>query len=606
MSPSASSLRWALRYLRPHRGRIAVLIALTLAEIALRALSPWSLAAIVDHALGSAPPPGWLATALDVVAIAPTDRDGMLVAFVIAGVLIQAAHHLVIMGHGRRSVVAGQGMVRDLREELFAHLQAWALAHHARTPTGDVVHRLEADARCLEQIVFRGLFPLGASVVTLLVMFVVLVDLHPQLALVSLAIVPPLYLWLKRSNRAIGPRADQARAVDAQLMSRSYESFAAIRLVKSHAREDHEVARFASAARASARAWIRVGWHGAAFSLVVGLLTVLGTAAVVLVGGLAVRDGSLTLGTLLLVLAYLGFVYGPLSAIASTTNDLQQAFASARRVRAALAVAPEEPGGATALDAPVLRGAVRFTDVTFGYRPDAPVLDRISFDARPGEMIALVGPSGAGKSTLAGLIARLHAPQRGTIELDRLPIERLRLRTLREQVALVLQDPILMAGTIRDNIRYGRLDASHAAIEQAARAAAAHDFIMALPDGYDTELGAAGAGLSGGQRQRLSIARAFLKDAPILLLDEPTASLDTLSEELIIDALRRLRAGRTTFVVAHRLSTVREADRILVMDAGRIIAAGRHDQLVQTSPLYRQLARELDRPATGAVTAAAG
>lgn len=605
-SHAGSQLRWALSFLRPYRARLAVLAALSAAEILFRTLSPWSLAAVVDHALGDAAMPRWLAAATGELGIAAGDRGDLLAALVTAGVVISVGHQLVMMLHGRIGVVAAQGMVRDLREALFAHLQSLTLAHHARTPTGDAVYRLEADARCVDQIVFRGVFPLVFSALTLVVMFVVLASLHLELALVSLGIVPPLYLWLRYSTRRMAPDADRARAVDARLSSRLHEAFASIRLIKSHAREDVEAARFAGVAGEAASAWIRVGHRGTVFSLVIGLLTVAGTSAVVLVGGGAVLDGSLTLGTLLLVLAYLGFVYGPLSAIAHTTGELQQAFASARRVRAVLALVPEHRDPPDAVDARGIRGEVRFEDVAFAYEPGRPVLEDVSFVARPGELVALVGPSGAGKSTLASLVARLHDRTGGRILVDGVDVERYALRSLRQQVAIVLQDAILMSGTIRDNLRYGRLDATDAEVEAAARAANAHDFIAALPRGYDTELGERGAGLSGGQRQRLSIARAFLKDAPIVILDEPTAALDTLAEAEVVDAMRRLRHGRTTLVIAHRLSTIREADRIVVMQGGRVVDEGRHTELLGTSLLYRQLAAQLAHAESGVVAAAGG
>jgi ATP-binding cassette subfamily B protein/subfamily B ATP-binding cassette protein MsbA len=346
------------------------------------------------------------------------------------------------------------------------------------------------------------------------------------------------------------------------------------------------------------RARVVLSTREAIFSSVVGNLIVLGTSLVVLVGGLLVLRGRLSIGTLLVALAYLGFVYGPLSGIANTTGSIQQALASARRVRDTFALAPEPIDEPRSIVPQKLRGSVEFQHVSFGY-DGSPVLKDVSFAVRPGEVVALVGPSGSGKSTLVSLIPRFYVPQHGTILIDDVDVRHYQLRGLREQIAMVLQEAVVLSGSIRENLRYGRLDASRHAIEAAAQAAYAHDFITALPAAYDTELGEAGAGLSGGQKQRLSLARAFLKDAPILILDEPTSALDTISERLVLAAVRQLRQGRTTFVIAHRLSTVREADRIFVLEKGQIVAEGRHETLMLENALYRRLAAQM--PESGEV-----
>jgi ABC-type multidrug transport system fused ATPase/permease subunit len=508
----------------------------------------------------------------------------------LAGIALQAAHQGVLMGHTRVYTLTGHLLTRDLRQRLFLHLQALSLRHHARMPVGQSVYRLQADATYLDQLLMRGVMPLAFSALTLIVMFAILAGIDVQLALVSLSVVPFLYIWIRWSATRLRPRADRAQALESRLTARLQESFAAIRLVKSFAREPYEATRFENAATEAMEARVGLSGGEAWFSLIVGNLLVFGTSLVLFVGGMQVLAGRMTVGTLLIALAYLGFVYGPLSGIANTTGTIQQALASARRVRESFALAPEVDDGNA--PSPRLHGRVEFDAVSFGY-DERLVLHEISFSAEPGEFVALVGPSGSGKSTLVSLIPRFYEPKAGRILLDGHDSSRYRLRGLREQIAIVQQDVIVLAGSIRDNLRYGHLDADSSAVEQAAIRANAHDFIMRLDRGYDTELAETGSGLSGGERQRLSIARAFLKDAPILILDEPTAALDSVSEQQIFRAVEELRKGRTTFVIAHRLSTVCAADRILVLDHGRIVAEGTHRRLLESSDLYRRLAAQL-------------
>jgi ABC-type multidrug transport system fused ATPase/permease subunit len=457
---------------------------------------------------------------------------------------------------------------------------------------GDSVHRLEIDAGCLELWLLRGLFPMTFSAVTLVAMFAILAGIDGWLALVSLSVVPLMLVWIRWAGARLRPDVEQVRRLESRLTARLHESFAAIRLIKSFAREPYETSRVFGAADEAIRARVLLSTREAIFSLVIGSLTVIGSTLVIIVGGWLVIRGRLTVGTLLVALAYLGFVYGPLSGIANTTTTIHQALAGAGRVREILALTPEGHEEPAAVPAPLFRGAVRFEHVSFQY-DNRTVLADVDFEVRPGELLALVGPSGAGKTTLVSLIPRLYEPTAGRILIDGNDIVHMRLADLRRQIAIVQQEAPVMSGTVLDNLRYGRLDATRAEIDAAVRAANADEFIGRLESGYDTPLGESGAGLSGGQRQRLSMARAFLRDAPILILDEPTAALDAISEEAVFTALRRLRTGRTTFVIAHRLSTIRDADRILVMDQGRIVDEGTHATLLASSSLYRRLAARI-------------
>jgi ABC-type multidrug transport system fused ATPase/permease subunit len=549
----------------------------------------------VDYVIGDHPLPPvaarllapfeWIVVGID------GRRERLLCAVVLAGTSAQVAHQLVMMVHSRVQSSTGHRMVRDLRERLFAHIQAMTLSEHAKRPVADTRYRLESDAACLEHLVLRGVFPIAFSMITLAAMFAILVRLDALLAFISLGIVPILFLWRRIYAVRMRPAARAAKQCESAMAQRLHDSLAAIRLVKCFAREELEARQFSMAAANALQARMLTTRQDSLFAAVVTILTVVGTAAVILTGGLSVLHGRISLGTLLILMAYLGFVYGPLCGIASTTGALQQAVASARRVCDAFAAPIEPADAAGAVEAGELRGHVVFDGVTFAYDGAGVVLDGVSFTAEPGQLVAVVGASGAGKTTIASLMPRLYDVSGGRVLIDGRDVRDYRLRSLREAVTIVLQDTVVFSGTIRENLRYGCLEASDSAIEEAARWADAHDFIVQQPQGYETRLGSGGVGLSAGQRQRLGVARAFVKNAPILVLDEPTGALDGLAETSVVVGLRRLRKGRTTFVIAHRMSTAQAADRIIVIDKGRVAAQGTHDELVASSPLYARMVK---------------
>ena len=600
--PTAGLLRWTQTFLRPYHRRVALLSFLLVSEIALGALQPWPLAIVIDYLLGTTPFPKEIQPY--VATIAQQHKLALLIAVVIAGVVLQVVNQFVSAWGTQVQVDAGQRMVYDLRGRLFEHLSGLGLHHHVTTSTADAVYRVDVDAYAIENLVMSGLFPLATSVISLLVMFGFVLWMNVTIALLSLTVVPFLYLSLRYYTSTLVNREERVKELESKLLERLYETFGAIRLVKSFSRETHELERYRQAGETTMKARIAITWQSSLFSVVVSTITILGTALVVIVGGSFVIDGRLTVGQLYVVINYLGAVYGPLSAIAHTTGQLQGAVAGAKRVRAMFALLPETVDAPNAIAPDAIKGDIRLEHVGFTYPDGARVLQDISFSARPGEMIALVGLTGAGKTTLVSLIPRFYDTTDGRVTIDGVDVRQYKVRPLRETIAIVLQDPVLFQGTIEDNIRYGRLDATRAEVEEAARAAHAHEFIARLPKGYESQIAEAGGGLSGGERQRLSVARAILKNAPILILDEPTSSLDAISEEIVFAALRRLRAGRTTIVIAHRLSTVRDADRILVLDGGRIVAHGRHEELLEKSDLYRRMCarlsvgKSLDEPET--------
>lgn len=561
------------RYALPYRGQLAAVVVLTLSYSALEALKPWPLKLVVDHVLaGKALPAG-----LTWVEFLPgaSARAGVLAWLTAATVLIYLAGPVAQLLQSYVQAGLGARMTYRLGADLFDHVQRLSLQFHARRRVGDLVHRIMNDAGCAQELALGVFLPLLTSVTMLAIMLTVLLWMNPWLTLVALATAPLLYFVIRRLAGPMSEWEYRQAELQGQVMASAEQSLAALPIVQAFGQERREHSRFSNVTRSAGKAYLRTVLVQMKFSVGVGLVTALGTAALMYAGGTQVLSGRISIGELLVFLAYLHSLYGPILNLAYLSQGYASAAAGARRVLEIF----EDQSRLPELVAPLrlsspCRGEIGFHKVTFGYEPGRPVLHGIELLVRPGECVALVGPSGAGKSTLAGLIPRLFDPWEGSVRIDGTDVRSLALRELRSQVAVLLQEPFLQQGTIAENIAYGRPEASHEEIRAAAQAAGAEEFILSLPEGYDTLIGDRGMTLSGGERQRIAIARALIKNAPILILDEPTSALDAATETSLMDALERLMEGRTTVLIAHRLSTARRADRVAFLEEGRIVEEG--------------------------------
>jgi len=558
------------------------------AEALLVAASPWPMKVAVDNALNDKPLPGWL-DGLFVALPGPATREALLVWCAVASAVVFTLAWAGGLAVAWAGVRFGQRVAYDVAADLFDHLQRLSLRYHARQGVGSLIRRIMSDAGAIAAVVQGAMLPVLTATLTIVTMLAIMWALSPTLTLVALTVIPMLLFAMRRYSAPMLERSYEQQLAEGELYETIEQTLTGLPVVQAFGREDLGRTRFAAGARRILDATIAMTWAQFRFKVFVGATIAAGTAAVLWVGAEQGLAGTLTVGSILVFMAYVASLYAPLHTVSHSSTTVAEAAGSAQRVVEVLDAPAEVGDGPGAVVLEDVGGEVRFEGVGFGYGEDRRVLEDVSLVARPGEVVAIVGPTGAGKSTLVSLVPRFFDPDVGRVMLDGHDVRSVQVSSVRAAVSLVLQESFLFPFSIAENIAYGRPGASREEVVAAAEAANAHEFVVGLPEGYDTVVGERGATLSGGERQRVAIARALLKDAPVLILDEPTSALDAQTEGLLLEALERLMAGRTTLVIAHRLSTIRNADRIVVLDRGRVVESGTHGQLLRVDGIYARM-----------------
>ncbi len=556
--------RRILSRVRPFRLQIGAILLLNLLATPFALLNPIPLKIVIDHVLGDLPPPTWLAPVLP--------EDPNLALLFAIGLLLAVTVLGRVRGLGAEVLEqkTGERLLLRFRGDLFRHLQRLSFAFHDSKGVADSVYRIQYDAMSVQSVLIHRLIPAISAALMVTTMLYVIVVLDWQMGLVAIAVSPLLFLLAGAYRRRLRTQWTEVKEHESAAMSVIHEVMGALRVVKAFGQEDRESDRFFRRSDEGVRAKVRATMTSGSMSLLIQATVAVGTAAVLFLGVQRIRSGTLTLGDLIVVMGYLGQLYDPLKTLSTESTRLQSSLAGAERAFSILDQAPDVPVPSDPVRVERATGRIEFEGVTFGYRDGRPVVRDVDLQIEPGARVGVAGPTGAGKSTLLSLLMRFYDPDAGRVLLDGVDLRDYDLDDLRSQFALVLQEPVLFSTSVAENIGYARPAATIEEIMDAARAARAHDFIAALPEGYDTPVGDRGMRLSGGERQRLALARAFLKDAPILLLDEPTSSVDVRTEAAILEALNRLMEGRTTLMIAHRLGTLAGCDLRLTVDDGRV------------------------------------
>jgi ABC-type multidrug transport system fused ATPase/permease subunit len=587
-----------LLYVRRHAAALTGILILALLQVAIELARPWPAKIVVDYALAGRPLPAPLDSLVPYLPGATAPR-GLLLWCVIAAIVIVAGGGILALWVLTATIAVAQRLVYDLSRDLFEKLQRLSLSFHTRHSVGDLLQRMSGDVFVVHMAISQVTLPVITSILSLAGMFVIMWRLDPLLALVASSVVPLLALALAFFRRPMDAATTRQFQRQGTLMALVEQALSAIKVIQGFSREPYMQRKLEEQAVGLGEAYRDSTRVSGVYKELTGLITGVASALVLCLGGWRVLAGTITMGDLLVFLGYLSSLYAPVIALASSVGSAVAVVARGRRVFEILESRDEVPERPGALCLARVRGDVVFERVSFGYAAPCdspaqtrrPVLREVSFRARPGQITAIVGATGAGKTTLVSLLSRFYDPWEGCLLVDGHDVRDVTLRSLRENISLVLQEPHLFRMSVADNIALGRPDASRAAIEEAARSAHAHEFIERLPEGYDTIISEKGSTLSGGERQRIAIARAIIKDAPILILDEPTSALDARTEAKIFEALTRLMRDRTTFIISHRLSTIRRADQILALEDGHVVERGTHESLLERDEVYARLYR---------------
>jgi ATP-binding cassette subfamily B protein/subfamily B ATP-binding cassette protein MsbA len=570
-----------LKYLWPYRFPFLIALAQVFIISGCELLKPWPLKVIIDNVLSGKPAPWGFENVFSPATLLILAVTGMVIIYIVLGGITLLNNYTTIK--------IGQKMVNDMRGDLYAHLQRLSLAFHNRRKVGDLLYRVTADTYSIQSLTMNGVFPIVSSLVLLAGMFFVMIKIDWQLTVLSLTVCPVLLVSISVMSRRITTAAIFARQQESEVYSVVQRAMSAIRIIQAFTKEEEEHRKFMSASNQSLGASLRLYTLQTFYSGIVNVVMAVGTALVVWVGARHVMTGQLTVGEIIIFTAYLASLYGPLNAICQTWGLIQGAKVGVERVFEILEVEKDLKEGTQAFPRSGTRGEVVWENVSFHYTTEQPVLQNINLSVKPGEKIAFVGPTGVGKSTLVSLIPRFYDPRAGRVLIDGIDLRDYQLKSLRSQISMVLQPPLVFPISVRENIAYGKPEARIEEVISAAKLARIHESIERLPDKYDTIVGEQGATLSEGERQRITIARAILRNSPILILDEPTSSVDAETEALIMEGLEQLTSRRTTFIIAHRLSTVRKADRIIVLGEGEVLEQGSFNGLIRAQGPFAAL-----------------